>query len=80
MDKKSSEYHPGDTIYILMDGMSAQYLLEDWLDHDYECDLHIHRSRKNKGKLVIETKDPLWASRIIKWHNHEGVIYKCKKQ
>ena len=75
----SNEYQRGDTIYILMDAMGAQGLLDDWLHHNYECDLHIHRSKKNKGKVVVETKDPIWANRIIRWHGHEQITYKSKK-
>ena len=62
-----------------MTAMSAQGLLEDWLQHNYECDLHLRRSVKNKGKVVIETKDLLWASRILKWHGYEQVTYKNMK-
>ena len=76
----SNEYQQGYTIYILMDAMSAQSLLEDWLHHNYECDLHLHRSTKNKGKVVIETKDLMWAARIIKWHTCDQVTYKHPKQ
>lgn len=76
----TQEYQQGDTIYILMDSTSAQGLLEDWLHHNYECDLHLRRSVKNKGKVVIETKDPMWASRILKWHGYEKVTYKHQKQ
>ena len=74
----SNEYKQGDTIYILMTAMSAQGLLEDWLQHNYECDLHLHRSKQNKGMVVVETKDLMWASRIIKWHKCEKVTYKTK--
>ena len=53
----SNDYKQGDTIYILMTAMCAQGLLEDWLQHNYECDLHLHRSKQNKGMVVVETKD-----------------------
>lgn len=74
------DYQQGDTIYILMDGMSAHGLLEDWLSHSYECDLNIRRSQKNKGKVVIETSDLMWASRIIEWHPYEKVTYRHKRK
>ena len=76
----NNEYQQGDTIYILMDAMSAKGLLDDWLHHNYECDLHLRRSVKNKGKVVIETKEPMLASRIIKWHRYDQVTYKHPKQ
>lgn len=76
----SNEYHQGDTIYILMAATRASSLMEDWLHYNYECDLLIHRSKKNKGKVVIETHDLMWASRIIQWHSYEQVTYKHPKQ
>ena len=76
----NNEYQPVDIIYILMDAMSAQILLDDWLHHNYKCDLHLRRSVKNKGKVVIETKNLMWANRIIKWHKYEQLIYKHLKQ
>ncbi len=75
----NNEYQQGDTIYILMDTISAQGLLNDWFEHGYECALHIHRSTLNKGMVVVETKDLMWANRIIQWHNYEKVTYKNKK-
>lgn len=74
------EYHQGDTVYILMDATKAQGVLDDWLYHGYGCDLRLHRSVKSKGKIVVETRDPVWAARIIKWHSIEQVTYRNKKQ
>lgn len=70
------EYRQGDTIYILMKRGNAESLLEDWLYHCYRCDLHVHKSEKNQGCVVVETKDLMWANRIIKWHKYERVTYK----
>ncbi len=69
------EYRDGDTIYILMDGSAACGVMEDWVDRNYACDLIVHRSRKNRGKMVIETKDVMWAARIIQWHKCDQVTY-----
>ena len=74
----NNDYKQGDTIYILMDAMNAQSLLEDWLHHNYECDLHLHRSKQSKGMVVVETKDLMWASRIIKNYGYDQVTYKTK--
>lgn len=71
-------YKQGDTIYLLMDAMSATTLMEDWITHKYECDMLVHRSKKTKGFIVIETKNLLWASRIILWYNPKEVTYKTK--
>ena len=74
------DYKQGDTIYILMKRENAEVLLDDWLRHVYECDLHIHKSKQTQGCVVVETKDLMWANRIIKWHNYDKVTYKHKKQ
>ena len=75
-----NDYQEGDTIYILMDSSSASGLMDDWLHYNYECSLLVHRSQKNRGKVVVETKNLMWASRIIKWYTYESVTYKRKKQ
>lgn len=75
MDK---DYRQGDTIYLLMDAESASSLLADWAYHNYECDLVLHRSKKTKGCMVVETKDVMWASRIIRWHHPKKVTYKSR--
>lgn len=74
----NSDYKQGDTIYILMDPIHAHGLMDDWVNHNYECDLMVHRSKKNKGKIVVETKDLMWANRIIQWHSYEKVTYGSK--
>lgn len=73
-----NEYKQGDTIYILMDSLGAEGVLEDWLEHKYESPLIIHQSKKNAGKIVVETKDPMWAGRVVKWHRYEKITYKSK--
>lgn len=55
---------------------NAECLLDDWLHHDYGCDLRIHRSKQNQGCVVVETKNLIWAKRIIRWYKYEKVTYK----
>ena len=74
------DYKTGDTIYILMMRENAEGLLDDWIRHGYECDLHIHKSKQTQGCVVVETKDLMWANRIIKWYRYEQVTYKHPKQ
>jgi hypothetical protein len=76
MTEQQRVYRDGDTIYILMDGYAARGVMEEWMDRNYACDLVIHRSRKHKGMVVIETKDVMWSARIIQWHKCEQVTYK----
>lgn len=49
--------------------------MREWLERDYECDLNVMRSQKNKGKFVLKTKSLMWANRIIQWHGYEKVTY-----
>lgn len=70
------DYKEGDTIYILMKADMAQAMMDSWLQGNYQCDLHVCRSKKTKGCVVVKTKDIMWANRIIKWHGYEKVTYK----
>lgn len=71
-------YKKGDTIYLLMDAKSARGLMDDWAEHNYECDLVVHRSQKNRGCVVVETRDLLWARRIMLWHQVKRVTCTTK--
>lgn len=72
------KYKNGDTIYILMNARMAKVLADDWMVNGYACDLLIRRSNTSKGCVVIETKDVMWASRLIKWFTPIKVTYKIK--
>lgn len=72
----TANYKPGDTIYILMDGSTAEGLVEDWFNHGYECDLRLRKSEKSPGKVVMITADMMWASRVIRWHKYLKVTYR----
>ena len=72
------EYKEGDTIYILMEGIMASTLMDDWVNHNYSCDRLVHRSKKHPGCIVVETKNLLWANRIIKWYQYKEVTYQTK--
>lgn len=72
------EYKEGDTIYILMEAIIASTLMDDWVNHNYSCDMLVHRSKKHPGYIVVETKNLLWANRIIKWYQYKEVTYQTK--
>lgn len=76
MEEKKTEYRDGDMIYILMKGEHAACLAEDWHEKNYDCDLLLKRSQKNKGSVVVVTKNLMWANRIIRWFPYEKVSYK----
>lgn len=69
------DYKDGDTIFILMTAEQCKSVMREWLELNYECDLTVTRSLKNKGKFVLKTKSLMWASRIIQWHGYVQVTY-----
>lgn len=72
------EYKDGDTIYLLMDADIASALMNDWVVHGFECDMLVHRSKKNKGCVVVETKNTIWAARIVQWFRPKKVTFVTK--
>lgn len=74
--EEQDRYRDGDTIYILMKTDSALSMMNDWIESNYRCDLHVRRSKQHKGCVVLTTKDLMWANRIIQWHGYEQVAYK----
>ena len=80
MSKDMNDYRQGDTIYILLKKGQAESVMDEWLEGNWPCDLTVHRSKKNKGCVVLETTDLMFASRIIQRHTYERVTYKREKQ
>ena len=76
MSKDMNDYRQGDTIYILLKKSQAESVMGEWLEGNWQCDLMVHRSQKNKGCVVLETTDLMFAARIIQWHTYERVTYK----
>lgn len=70
-----NKYKDGDTIFILMTAEQCKSVMREWLEQNYECDLNVMRSQKNKGKFVLKTKSLMLANRIIQWHGYEKVTY-----
>lgn len=70
-----NKYKDGDTIFILMTAEQCKSVMREWLEQNYECDLNVMRSQKNKGKFVLKTNSLMWANRIIQWHGYEKVTY-----
>ena len=73
--RRMDKYKDGDTIFILMTAEQCKSVMREWLERDYECDLNVMRSQKNKGKFVLKKKSLMWANRIIQWHGYEKVTY-----
>ena len=73
--RRMNKYKDGDTIFVLMTAEQCKSVMREWLEQNYECDLNVMRSQKNKGKFVLKTKSLMWANRIIQWHGYEKVTY-----
>lgn len=73
------EYKDGDTIYILLTKSQAESVMGEWIENNWGCDLTVHRSQKNKGCVVLETTDLMFAARVCQWHKYEKITYKRKK-
>ena len=69
-------YRDGMTIYLLLTADQCRSLVEDWVECNYRCPLHVERSKRNPGKYVVTTKCVLWAVRIIRWHGYEKVSFR----
>ncbi len=70
------EYKKGQEIFLLLNGDQVRAVLETWVEANWECDLHVCRSRNNPGKYVVRTLNAVWAACIVKWHGAEKVTYK----
>lgn len=73
--KRMDNYKEGDTIFILMTAEQCKSAMTEWLEYNYECDLNVMRSQKNRGQFVLKTKSLMWANRIIRWHGYLKVTY-----
>ena len=50
---------------ILVKGDNVGRVIDDWM-YSGKCDITL-RMAKTKGCRVIETTDPLYGARIVKW-------------
>ena len=73
------EYKEGDTIYILLTKSQAESVMGEWIENNGGCDFTVQRSKKTKGRVVLETTDLMFAARVCQWHQYEKITYKRKK-
>lgn len=57
-------YPDGTRYLVLLSGSGAALMMEDWLDGGWRCDLRARRA-KTEGKIVLETTDLVFASRMV---------------
>lgn len=67
-----------DKYQILVNGDRVTGVIDDWM-HNGKADITL-RMAKTKGCRVIETTDPLYAARIIKWLNAAERVNIVKQQ
>lgn len=58
-------YEDMDKYQILVKGDRVRGVIDDWM-HSGKCDLTL-RMAKTRGCRVIETTDPLYAARMVKY-------------
>lgn len=68
---------PGDTVQLLVRGDEAARVLDDWVRSGVEADLRVRRAR-TEGRVVIETADVLFASRVVRWFSDVRTAVKRK--
>ena len=54
-----NKYKDGDTIFILMTAEQCKSVMREWLEQNYECDLNVMRSQKNKKSDVGKQNHPV---------------------
>jgi len=70
----------GNEIYqLLLERGSAVSAVEEWAEKSYPFDLRLRRA-KTYGKVVIEVKDIVFASRLVKWYGAKVNIKQSPKQ
>lgn len=56
-----------ETYQLLVSRSTAVSVAEEWAERAYPFDLRLRRA-KTHGMVVIEVKDVLFASRLVKWY------------
>lgn len=60
-------YKEGDIFQLLLERKEAASVADEWTERNIQSDLRIRRA-KTRGHIVVETKDPVFASYIVQWH------------
>ena len=56
-----------ETYQLLLERKEAASVADEWTERNIQGDLRIRRA-KTRGHIVVETKDPVFASYIVQWH------------
>lgn len=62
-----------ETYQLLLERSSAVAAAEEWVEKGYPFDLRLRRA-KTYGKVVVEVKDVVFASRLVKWFGAKANI------
>ena len=60
-------YNGNETFQLLLERKEAAAIADEWNERNIQSDLRIRRA-KTRGHIVVETKDPVFASYIVQWH------------
>lgn len=61
------DYNGNETYQLLLERKEAASVADEWTERNIQSDLRIRRA-KTRGHIVVETKDPVFASYIVQWH------------
>ena len=60
-------YNGNEMYQLLLERKEAAAIADEWNERNIQSDLRIRRA-KTRGHIVLETKDPVFASYIVQWH------------
>ena len=66
-DMELKDYKGTETFQLLVRGVEAPGIVEDWAERNLACDLRLRRA-KTRGSVVIEVNDPVFAANVKNWH------------
>lgn len=56
------KYNDGDVFHLLLTRERVEDVMEHWVRDGVPCDLRVRRSRKARGRYVLETSNIMFAS------------------
>lgn len=64
---ENESYIGNELFQILLKGMDARCVVDDWVERNIQSDLRIRRA-KTRGHVVVETRDVMFANNIRVWY------------
>jgi len=60
-------YREGDTVQLLVKSQYIGTVMTDWVERSMEADIRVRRA-KTRGCVVIETRNVMYASYVVRWY------------